>query len=85
LDIDVIDQVLIRYSAIYRHCRGNGNTVGKFISQLSTLRMPIIQLGRQILFNNFIEFSVYMKLVRLLKTQGLFFSLPLRPATQPHI
>jgi len=60
MDFDIIDQLLIRYSAFIRYWRRNESTVGQYISYLQTSR-------RGVLYTILIEFGIPMKLVRLIK------------------
>jgi hypothetical protein len=43
VDFNIIDQLLIRYSAFIRLCRKNGITVGQHVTCLEVSRRPVSQ------------------------------------------
>jgi hypothetical protein len=63
---DISDQLLIRFSALFRYWRKNGSAMRQYISFIN-FKKAYDSVRREVLYNIIIEFGVPMKLVRLIK------------------
>jgi multidrug transporter EmrE-like cation transporter len=63
---DIIDQLMMKFSAFARYWRKNGSTMRQYISY-SDFKEAYDSVRREVLYNILIEFGVLMKLVRLIR------------------
>jgi len=64
VDFDATGQLLIKYSAIVKYLRKNGNTMKQLFIDF---KQAYVSVRREVLYNILIEFGIPMKLVRLIK------------------
>jgi hypothetical protein len=64
--LDLIDQLLIRFSAFVRYWRENGSTMRQYISY-SDFKKAYDSVRRDVLYSILMEFRIPIKLVRLTK------------------
>jgi hypothetical protein len=65
VDFDIINQLLIRYSAFVRYWRKNGSTI-RLYQLFTDFKTANDSVRREVMHNIIIEFGIMMKIVRLI-------------------